>query len=258
MEMPKGNVRLYSGLKGEEKWNSYWKAFKLDAAKRATCELTVRKILELLREYIGLNNGLRILDLGCGQGDIDILLTEKSNFPILSIDISGEALKVALERITKQGLEEKIKLIKADAYDLSFKDNSFDIVLSFGYGSVGSYVGIQKEIFRVLKPGGVAIIDFRHLSIYNTLLTPREFFSQWKRFRSGREIKIYHFGQLGVKEHFRQFGLILEDIRRFNTYPPLRNIGFPKLYMLFENTFGRLFKPILSRVFLAKFRKVPL
>jgi len=256
--MPEINIKLYTGLKGGEKWDSYWKTFKLDGTKEATYELTVRNTLELLREYTESDSNACILDLGCGQGDIDILIALQSNFYVIAADFSERALKAASEQIAKYGLGKRISLIKGDGYELSFRDNSFDIILSFGYGSVGSYVGIQKEISRVLKPGGVAIIDFRHLSIYNTLLTPRDFLRQWKRYRSGKEAKIYHLGQFGVKKHFQQFGLMLEDIRRFNTYPPLGNIASHKLYMLFENTFGRLFKPIFARVFLAKFKKVSL
>ncbi|MDI6760028.1 MAG: class I SAM-dependent methyltransferase [Candidatus Brocadiaceae bacterium] len=256
MEMPKVNVRAYSGLKGEEHWNTYWKGFNFNATKRATYELTVRNTLELIKEHTKSNCNLCILDLGCGQGDIDILIALQSNSRIIATDLSEKALKVGREQISKYGLEKRISLIKGDGYELGFRDNSFDVLLSFGYGSAGSYTGVQEEIYRVLKPGGIAIIDFiHHLSLYN-VLRPKFLFRQWRRYRSGKEAKVYHFGKFGVEDYFKRFGLVLEDIRLFNTYPPMGDLFSHKSYMLFEDTFGRLFKPVLARVFLAKFRKV--
>ena len=249
--------QIHSGQKGRDSWDKYWDAFRASEVQKATYELTARNTFELLRKYTESDSNLSMLDLGCGQGDISILIALRSDLSIIAVDISKMALNIASEKIAEYRLGERISLVRVDGYKLCFKDASFDIIFSSGYGSVASYPRMQREVYRVLKPNGVVISDFiRHHNLYNILMKPRYLLRQWKRYHNDKETRIYHFGQLGVKEHFLLSGLMLEDVRYFNTYPPMGNICSARLYMLFEDTFGWLFQRFLARVFLAKFTKV--
>lgn len=70
-----------------------------------------------------------ILDIGTGPGLIPIgIAREEKKCKIYAIDISSHMLKVAHEKIEREGLDNRIILQRADAKFLPFKDNSFDIV----------------------------------------------------------------------------------------------------------------------------------
>ena len=249
----------YQGKTGMLIWDDYWKKFRIDNTKRATYELAVENTLKLLKRSLGpdcLHRELRVLDVGCGYGDIDILLAQKTNFHITATDISSKAIKRAREQIFAVGLEHQISLVQGDIYNTGFKSNSFDVVISYGYASAASYKGVQTEVHRVLVPGGLAIIDFRNLSLYQMLFSSRQFIRSYKRWKN-KEPKIYHWGRFGIKEHFSQYGLELQTIRMFNTYPPIlgEKISY-QWFLFFENTVGRFLKPLLSRVLLAQFKNV--
>ena len=77
----------------------------------------------------------------------------------MGIDISEGMLKVARQKVAAAGLSEKIQFKKEDCLDLSFEENSFDAV-QVAYG-VRNFEDLDKglsEMFRVLKPGGHAVI----------------------------------------------------------------------------------------------------
>lgn len=92
---------------------------------------------------------LRILEVGCGGGAMTRAI--KTNFPkfeVVGCDISQKALNLA------KG--EGVKLIYADAYDLPFKNNSFDAVVTFDFlEHVSDLKKVLFEIQRVLVPGGL-------------------------------------------------------------------------------------------------------
>jgi len=94
----------------------------------------------------------KALDLGCGTGNYTLELY-KRGFEVVGVDVSEEMLKIARKKLPN------VKFIRADAYSLPFEDNTFDLVLS-----ITMFEFIHKpekalgEIYRVLKPGGEAII----------------------------------------------------------------------------------------------------
>lgn len=101
-----------------------------------------------------------ILDVATGTGDFaltcyEILKPEK----ITGIDISEGMLEIGRKKITKAGLQEKVKLVNGDSEAILFDDNTFDAVtVAFG---VRNFENLEKglsEIKRVLKPGGKLIV----------------------------------------------------------------------------------------------------
>lgn len=101
-----------------------------------------------------------ILDVATGTGDfafesLKILNPEK----IIGVDISQGMLDVAKEKISKRGLQDKIEVQLGDSEGLIFEDNTFDAVtVAFG---VRNFENLQKgldDIYRVLKPGGKAVV----------------------------------------------------------------------------------------------------
>jgi ubiquinone/menaquinone biosynthesis C-methylase UbiE len=99
-----------------------------------------------------------VLDVGCGSGRNFIKIKGIKWF---GVDFSQEMLKLAEDR-SKQ-LKIKTVLTKASSQKLPFEDNSFDAVLCYALlHCINSCEGREKtlkEISRVLKPGGKALIS---------------------------------------------------------------------------------------------------
>ncbi len=73
--------------------------------------------------------GQNVLDAGCGEGVLSILMAKKGA-NVTACDISHPNIENAKTIAKKDGLDRKIKFIKADAENLPFQDNFFDVVIS--------------------------------------------------------------------------------------------------------------------------------
>ena len=102
----------------------------------------------------------RVLDLCCGTGDMAFALwREAPRAQIVGADFSHAMLKLAS---VKSGDPKALQWIEADALELPFPDQSFDLVTSaFGFRNLADYDAGLREIRRVLKSGGVVgILEF--------------------------------------------------------------------------------------------------
>jgi len=74
----------------------------------------------------------RLLDLGCGIGNILIALAERIDFsqPPVGVDVSPDLVKIGEREITRAGLRDRIRLQLAPATRLPFEDGSFDVVVT--------------------------------------------------------------------------------------------------------------------------------
>ena len=102
----------------------------------------------------------RVLDLCCGTGDMAFALwREGPRAQIVGADFSHAMLKLAS---LKSGDKKALQWIEADALKLPFPDQSFDLVTSaFGFRNLADYDAGLREIWRVLKSGGVVgILEF--------------------------------------------------------------------------------------------------
>ena len=101
-----------------------------------------------------------ILEIGVGTGKN--LPYYSGQTEVVAIDFSKKMLKRAEARLRKLD-KTNIELKLADAEELPFSDNSFDIVIStFTFCSVPDPVQGFKEVNRVLRPGGQAVF-FEHV-----------------------------------------------------------------------------------------------
>jgi len=104
--------------------------------------------------------GKTVLDVGCGSGKLTLeVVKATSPKKIIGIDINKDKTKKAKKLFKK---EKRASFFVADAKDLSlFKDNAFDIVFSnIVLQLFDDKFASLKEIWRVLKPKGEAIINF--------------------------------------------------------------------------------------------------
>lgn len=99
----------------------------------------------------------RVLDLCAGTGDFALAVKEQvPAAQVVLADFSKPMLKLAKE---KAGAQAGFEYLEADALKLPFQDFSFDaVVCGFGVRNLDSVEKGLKEIARVLKPGGKAVI----------------------------------------------------------------------------------------------------
>ena len=99
--------------------------------------------------------GKTILDLGCGMGDASMYFALRGA-KVYAIDISPEMIKLVKRIARKLGYSRQITAKVMVAEKLEFSSSTFDYV--FGNGILHHVVPDMalKEVYRVLKPGGVA------------------------------------------------------------------------------------------------------
>jgi len=105
-----------------------------------------------------------ILDLCAGTGDLAIAYWKASSgkIPIMAADFCPEMLAVGQRKKEKLGADDTLQFIEADALDLPFEDNHFQIVsVAFGLRNVHDTDLGLSEMTRVCEPGGnVAVLEF--------------------------------------------------------------------------------------------------
>lgn len=82
-----------------------------------------QSVIEKIKE------GETVLDAGCGEGILAVLLAEKG-FDVTACDISEPNIESAKKFAGEKGVDKKINFVVADAENLPFKDDSFDVVIS--------------------------------------------------------------------------------------------------------------------------------
>jgi SAM-dependent methyltransferase len=113
--------------------------------------------------------GLKVLEIGVGMG-ADYLEWLKAGALATGIDISLASIDHARARCEQVGLKPDLRV--ADAEQLSFPDDTFDVVYSYGvmHHSPDTRRCV-KEAWRVLKPGGQArIMVYHHPSMTGLML----------------------------------------------------------------------------------------
>ena len=109
--------------------------------------------------------GLKVLEIGCGLGT-DGAQFAKAGADYTGVDLTEAAIGLARKRFELFGFKGKFQV--ADAENLEFPDASFDVVFSHGVlHHTPDISAALREIHRVLKPGGRAIVMLYHRGSYN-------------------------------------------------------------------------------------------
>ena len=110
-------------------------------------------------------NNLKVLEVGCGLGT-DGAQFAKAGADYTGIDLTDAAIELAQRRFELFQLPGNFRV--ADAERLDFPDNSFDIVYSHGVlHHTPDTAAAIREVHRVLRPGGKAVVMLYHRDSYN-------------------------------------------------------------------------------------------
>src|ERR1044072_4053619 len=109
--------------------------------------------------------GLKVLEIGCGVGT-DGAQFARAGADYTGVDLTEAAIELARKRFELSGLPGKFQV--ADAENLDFADESFDLVYSHGVlHHTPDTARAVREIHRVLRPGGKAVVMLYHRNSYN-------------------------------------------------------------------------------------------
>jgi cyclopropane-fatty-acyl-phospholipid synthase len=119
----------------------------LDAAQEAKLDLVCRKL--------GLQPGMRVLDVGCGWGSFALHAAERYGVSVVGVTLSTEQAVLARKRAADAGLTERIDIRVQDYRDVD--DGPFDAISSIGMSEhVGreQTPGYVSRLYNLLRPGG--------------------------------------------------------------------------------------------------------
>jgi ubiquinone/menaquinone biosynthesis C-methylase UbiE len=119
---------------------------------------SMRESGEALVKSLGVSKGLKVLDLGCGDGTT-ALPEAKLGADVLGVDIASNLVEAGNKRAKENGLT-NCKFQEGDASNLQeLKEDTFDLVVSiFGAMFAPKPFDVAKEMVRVTKPGGRVVM----------------------------------------------------------------------------------------------------
>lgn len=124
---------------------------KGDFTRIAEC---MRESGTALVEKLGISQGLKVLDLGCGDGTTAIPAA-RAGANVVGVDIANNLVKAGNLRAKEEGLT-NCTFQEGDATDLhELSDHSFDLTVSiFGAMFAPKPLDVAREMVRVTRPGG--------------------------------------------------------------------------------------------------------
>jgi tocopherol O-methyltransferase len=149
---------LWEGVWGEHMHHGHYGPdgnYKLDR-RQAQINL-IDELLKWSGDFTA-NPPQTILDVGCGIGGSSLYLAQKFGAKVTGITLSPVQADRAKERARYIGMQEKATFQVANALDMPFDDNSFDLLWSLESGEhMPDKAKFLQECYRVLKPGGKMI-----------------------------------------------------------------------------------------------------
>lgn len=99
------------------------------------------------------------IDVCCGTADWAISLAQASgDGRIIGLDFSDQMLAHGKDKVKSAGLKDRVTLVKGNAMQLPYPDNSFDhATIGFGLRNVPDINQVITEMSRVVRPGGQVV-----------------------------------------------------------------------------------------------------
>lgn len=139
------------------------------------------KILEELADSLHLKRGMRVLDLGCGRGLTSIFMAEEYDVCVFATDLWIDATE-NYRRIQQFGLEDRIIPIHAEAHDLPFAQEYFDMAICV---DAYHYFGVEEDyldrhLAPLVKAGGEIAVAVPGLKEEFAGPVPTELLPYWE------------------------------------------------------------------------------
>ncbi|UCH50741.1 MAG: methyltransferase domain-containing protein [Chloroflexota bacterium] len=213
---------------------------------RSYPESLIKKVIALGK----VSQGKKVLDLGCGTGNVASQLRKTINADVIGVDASFSMLKVAKDK----SLE--VVCSDIDNQQLPFRDGSFDTIIgAYVIHQIKNLTFMLSECYRVLRSGILVLLTSSHKQIENQHPIIKNFFPSYVDIDKARFPDIHHINQLlhslGFKD-IQHEEVIVENIPIDNEYLQKVKSKYVSTYHLmpqdeFENGIIQLEEFIIKR-----------
>jgi SAM-dependent methyltransferase len=169
-----------------------------------------------LRSVSGDWEGKRVLDCGCGTGDLSCALAA-TGATVVGFDAAVEPLGIARRRAADLELADRMRLVQASFEELPLPSGSVDMALGIYVLHHVDLPRAMAELSRVLRPGGRAI--FQENQLTNPLLR-----FAWMHLTGNRLVAKFSSPD--------EFPLVGDDYREMRETFPVVKLHYPQFEML--------------------------
>lgn len=169
----------------------------------------------LLPNFVTLNKNIKnILDIGCGNAPIPLILSTKTNALITGVEIQKDVYDLAVKSVKINNLENQIKIINADINELynKFETESFDVITC------------NPPFFKVSEQSNLNKSDYKTIARHEVKLNLDDIFKISKKLLKNN-------GYIAIVHRPERLLDILESMKKYNIEPKKIQFIYPKINM---------------------------
>ena len=169
----------------------------------------------LLPNFVTLNKNIKnILDIGCGNAPIPLILSTKTNALITGVEIQKDVYDLAVKSVKINNLENQINIINADINELynKFETESFDVITC------------NPPFFKVSEQSNLNKSDYKTIARHEVKLNLDDIFKISKKLLKNN-------GYVAIVHRPERLLDILESMKKYNIEPKKIQFIYPKTNM---------------------------
>ena len=169
----------------------------------------------LLPNFVTLNKNIKnILDIGCGNAPIPLILSTKTKALITGVEIQKEVYNLACKSVKINNLENQINIINADINELynQFETESFDVITC------------NPPFFKVSEKSNLNKSDYKTIARHEVKLNLDDIFKLSKKLLKNN-------GYVAIVHRPERLLDILESMKKYNIEPKKIQFIYPKTNM---------------------------
>jgi len=169
----------------------------------------------LLPNFVTLNKKIdRILDIGCGNAPIPLILSTKTNAKITGVEIQKEVYDLAIESVNINKKENQINIINKDINDYykEIETDSFDVITC------------NPPFFKYIETSNINKNDYKTIARHEVKLNLNQLFSIAKKLLKNN-------GVIAIVHRPERFVEVVEEMKKNNIEPKRVQFVYPKKNM---------------------------
>lgn len=169
----------------------------------------------LLPNFVTINKKIdKILDIGCGNAPIPLILSTKTKAQIVGVEIQEEVYKLALESVNINKKNNQIAIINKDINDYykNIETDSFDVITS------------NPPFFKYIETSNINKSDYKTIARHEVKLNLNQLFNIAKKLLKNN-------GVIAIVHRPERFVEVVEEMKKNNIEPKKVQFVYPKKNM---------------------------
>ena len=169
----------------------------------------------LLPNFVTINKKIdRILDIGCGNAPIPLILSTKTNAKITGVEIQKEVYDLAIESVNINKKENQINILNKDINDYykEIETDSFDVITC------------NPPFFKYIETSNINKNDYKTIARHEVKLNLNQLFSIAKKILKNN-------GVIAIVHRPERFVEVVEEMKKNNIEPKRVQFVYPKKNM---------------------------